>query len=337
MLAEGYRWHGVAGFHFWFSGNGGPGEPHYKAFQPVCAFVREWDSAFAAGAEVKRTIKIFNDTHSNEPIEFEWSFALANAKAGEKLASGKRTLSIKPGYAEELTITLPMPTTKNRLEALLVLNCKQGSTSFSDTKIYHVIAPNDAKPAATQIYVLDPKGSVKSRLKERQIAFTDVESFEKIPNGVKVLVVGPNALTPRQATDPRWQALAATGARILVLDQEHPLHFQASPADLDVTAHSGHIAFPENLEHPAFAGLDTPDFFCWSGDQTVYRNAYRKATHGALSLLQCDDELSCSVLADCPIDRGMLMLCQAAVGTKLRQRSRGATPLRQHAQLCGQL
>ncbi len=100
-----------------------------------------------------------------------------------------------------------------------------------------------------------------------------------------MVIVGPDALTPREATDPRWVALAAKGTRILVLDQANPLHFQAVPADLAVTDYVGRIAFPENLDHRAFAGLGNPDFFCWSGDHVVYRNAYKKASRGARSLL----------------------------------------------------
>ena len=93
--------------------------------------------------------------------------------------------------------------------------------------------------------------------------------------------------------------MASRGMRILVLDQTHPLHFQAVPADLTPTDYVGRIAFPENAEHPAFRGLGTEDFFCWSGDHIVYRNAYKKASYGgSRSLLRCDDELSCTALVE---------------------------------------
>jgi beta-galactosidase len=104
---------------------------------------------------------------------------------------------------------------------------------------------------------------------------------------------------------------------VLVLDQDNPLHYQAVPADLEVTGHAGRIAFPENLEHPAFAGLGTEDFACWSKDHVVYRNAYKKASKGARSLVQCDEELSCSALAECAVRDGLLVLCQLDVGARL--------------------
>src|SRR5262249_18928428 len=77
------------------------------------------------------------------------------------------------------------------------------------------------------------------------------------------------------------------------------------------------VAFPENLQHPVFQELGTEDFFTWSRDHVVFRNAYKKASRGARSLLQCDDELSCTALCECPMQDGLLLLCQAVVGGKL--------------------
>src|SRR5262249_12015049 len=77
------------------------------------------------------------------------------------------------------------------------------------------------------------------------------------------------------------------------------------------------VAFSENLEHPAFAGLDQTDFFCWSGDHVVYRGAYRKPGRGARSLVQCDEGLSYSALLECPLRDGLLLLCQMSVGAKM--------------------
>jgi beta-galactosidase len=132
-----------------------------------------------------------------------------------------------------------------------------------------------------------------------------------------VVLVGKDALSARDSTDPRWLALASRGARVLVLEQEHPLHFQALPADLMPTNYVGRIAFLENPEHPLFAGLDQPDFFTWSGDHVVYRNVYKKATRGAVSLAHCDEQLGCSAVAECPVNEGLLILCQMVVGEKL--------------------
>jgi beta-galactosidase len=66
-----------------------------------------------------------------------------------------------------------------------------------------------------------------------------------------------------------------------------------------------------------FDGLRQQDFFTWSGGHVVYRNVYRKATRGAISLVHCDEELGYSALAQCGVNDGLLLLCQLVVGEKL--------------------
>jgi beta-galactosidase len=315
MLAEGYRWHGIAGFHFWFAGNG-PGDEHYQAFQPVCVFCREWNWTFGPGQPVSRTLKVFNDTRSAEPIDVEWSFRAL----GKGYAEGAETFALEPGTAKEHAVAFRAPKVDSRTPGEFVMVCYRGGKEiFRDVKPCVILAPEPAPPplGANDITVYDPKGIVQPWLKERGYPFRETASLDSLPGKLKVLIVGPDALTPRQATDPRWVALAAEGVRVLVLDQAHPLHYQAVPADLAPTDYTGRIAFPENLEHPTFAGLGKEDFFCWSGDHVVYRHAYKKASRGARSLLQCDDELSCTALSECPVNSGVLVLCQAAVGKKL--------------------
>ncbi len=317
MLAEGYRWHGVAGFQFWF----GPdrADLHWNSFQPVCVLCREWNNTFAAGHKVTRTLKVFNDTHDDSPIEMTWALTTAK-RLGDQ---GKQTFHLKPGAAEETHIefTAPQEAGAGRHEAELTLTCRRGGNEvFHEVKSCWFIDPNGAaKPALSkeELAVFDPKGTVKDRLAKRGLPFTEIAKLDAMPPTMHVLVVGPDALTPRQTTDPMWQSLAANGVRVLVLDQDNPLHYQAVPGDLEVTDRVGRVAFPENLTHPIFNGLGQEDFFTWSRDHVVYRNVYKKASHGARSLLQCDDELSCSAISECGVKDGLLLLCQAVVGSKL--------------------
>ena len=148
------------------------------------------------------------------------------------------------------------------------------------------------------------------------VAGKPVASLDDVPAGTKLLVVGPDAVTPDLATSPKWLALAAGGTRVVVFDQTHPLHYQALPADLEPTGFAGRVAFPEDPAHPAFAGLTNDDFFCLSGDHVAYRNAYRKATRGGRSLLQCDAELGCTALAEVPVGDGLMLLSQVPLGAK---------------------
>ena len=97
MLAEGYRWHGVAGFHFWFGRD--RADLHYNSFQPVCVLCREWNSTFGGGQKVKRTLKVFNDTRYDDPIEMTWTF---DRRRQGRRTQGKQTFHLKPGTAEEI-------------------------------------------------------------------------------------------------------------------------------------------------------------------------------------------------------------------------------------------
>jgi beta-galactosidase len=316
MLAEGYRWHGVAAQHLWL-GAEDVGGLHYNSWKPVCVFCRQWNWTFAGGSDVLRTLKVFNDTHSATPIEVAWELTLG----GKLVAGDAKTLQLAPGQHQEYDIHFRLPGISARTSGTFVLTCRRdGREVFREVKPVVLIDP-DAGPkpkfARQELVVIDPAGSVKARLKARDVQFTEVASIDRIPDQARVVVVGKDAIGARQATDPRWLALAGRGTRLLVLDQAHPLHYQAVPADLTPTDYVGRIAFSEDLTHPVFAGLDQADFFTWSGDHVVYRNAYLKATRGAMSLAHCDEQLGYSALTECPVNEGLMLLCQLAVGTKL--------------------
>ncbi|HEX3314789.1 MAG TPA: hypothetical protein VHR72_07865, partial [Gemmataceae bacterium] len=307
-------WHGIAGFHFWFNSTTDKAE-HYHAFQPVCVFTKEWNGTFGPGEKVVRHLKAFNDTRFRKDISVGLGFVFDGASV--KVADNE---FFEPGMAKEYVHEFTTPNVRERTEIEVTLTCFEGTKElFRDTKKCFVLGPMPDVPqsATGRLAVYDPKGTVAPWLKKHGYPFAETASLDKLPARADVLIVGPDALTPRQATDPRWVAMASKGMRILVLDQAHPLHFQAVPADLTPTDYVGRIAFPENADHPAFRGLGKEDFFCWSGDHIVYRNAYKKASYGARSLLQCDDELSCTALVECPVQGGVLVLSQTAIGAKL--------------------
>lgn len=315
MLAEGYRWHGVAAHHFWLGSS--ETDLHYNSWKPMCVLCREWNWSFGGGTQVPRTLKAFNNTHRGGPIEITWELQVD----GRKVVSGRRICLLPPGGSKEFSIALSIPPVRKRTAGEFVLTCRRdGREVFREVKPVAVLfAAGGRKPRLRkdQLVVWDPFGSVKARLTQRGVAFTAVAKGEDISMEDKVVVIGKDALTPRDATDPRWMALASTGTRLLVLEQAYPLRFLAVPGDLAPTDYAGSVAFAENLDHPAFDGLDQPDFFTWSGDSIVYRNVYRKATRGAVSLVQCDEQLGCSALAECPVNEGLMLLCQMVVGEKL--------------------
>jgi len=316
MLTEGGRWRGAAGWQLCLGG-GQVANMHFNSQKPVAVFCREWNWTFNGGSSVKRTLKVFNDTHYTDPIDVSWEFSVN----GQRAAGEQKTFNLSAGEHQEFSIGFDVPIVTKRSSGELVLTCaRNGREVFRDAKPLAVLVPNAGpEPSVAQgdLFVIDPFGSVKERLKARGVAFTEIASVAQIPKSAKVVIIGKDVVGAREATDPQWLALAGNGTRVLVLEQAHPLHYQAIPADLMPTDFAGRVAFEENTEHPIFDGLEQNDFFTWSKDHIVYRNAYTKPTHGALSLAHCDDQLSCSVVAECPVNDGLLMLCQMVVGEKL--------------------
>ena len=315
MYSEGYRWQELGGFHFW--GSGYP-DTIYTAWQPVCALVREWTRTLNVGEAAARTVMVRNDTRYADPITFAWRFDVA----GKRVAGAAQSLTIAPGEGQTLKIALPAVSAPDRASAKLSLSCARGGkVVWQDEKPLTILADSSRRltVGANDIVVIDPAGPVCERLRKQNVPFRQVGALDALPDDFRVLVVGPDAVTAPLSTDVRWSALARAGKRLLILDQTHPLHYQAIPADLEPTQHSGRIAFMQETSHPAFAGLTQDDFFCWAPDHLVYRNIYRKPTRGARSLIQADDELGYCALAECITGEGLMLLCQAKVGSQLKR------------------
>jgi len=315
MLAEGYRWHGVAATHFWMTS--GETDLHYNSWQPVAVLCREWNWTFGPGSTVTRQLKAFNNTHLAGDITVGWQLSVG----GARVAGEEKVVPIPAGGSQELSVQFTTPAATARTEGEFTLTCsRDGNEVFREAKPVAILGPTTApKPELPQdaVVVLDPHGAAKARLATLGVAFTEVDSPAAVGPEARLVVVGKDALSPREATDPVWVALASRGVRVLVLDQQSPLRYLAVPADCMPTDFAGRVAFAENLDHPAFAGLGQQDFLTWSGDHVVYRSAYRKATRGAVSLVQCDEQLGCSALMECPVEDGLLVLCQLVVGEKL--------------------
>ncbi len=307
MLSEGYRWHGVAAFHFWFAE--GEDAEHYRAWQPVCAFMREWDSCWPAKSKVQRTIKVLNDTRYSSPITVSW---LLQTPDGVHQVRGSREVEVAAGEAQEFTIEIETPDAEVPGMELTLACYRDGKELWRDRRPIRVIQPVAARKLnedAKAVTVYDPAGKLTPTLKSLT-AFTTVADWKTLPEGCRLLIVGPDAVKPAEATHPGWADMIRRGVKVLVLDQANPLHHFAVPSELEPTTYSGSIAFPEIPSHSAFAAMAPSDFFGRGPDRFVYRNAYRKPGKGGRSLVQCDRELSCSALIECTHGTGLMILCQ---------------------------
>lgn len=311
MLTEGWRWGGVGAWHFWQGQH--TGLDQYVSFAPRAVFSRQWDWSFGSGAKVTRTLGVFNDTHYADPITLDWALTIAGAKAD----GGTRTLGLAPGTNEKFDVTLSMPTVTKREEGELLLTLAVGGKEvFRDTKAVSVLPP--VKPDATPltgagVAVYDPAGSLSGYLKALGATVTRVDSLDALPREPKVLLVGKDALDAMTSTSSALAAWASEGHVVLVLEQTNPLRFQGLPCEMEPDQNEGRIAFGEDLGHPVLEGLEQKDLFVWSGDEVVYRNAYRKPERGARSLIQCGESLANSALVEVPVASGLMLLCQLPV------------------------
>lgn len=318
MLNEGYRWGGtMTAWHLWVGDEGAKYHDKYVANAPLAAFVRQYDWTFGSGETVRRTVGIFNDTHDPRPVDFAWSLSVG----GKRVAKGTRRMGVPPGKSLKFDLALPMPPAAARTQGTLTLDLSVGGAHrFHDDKPLAVLpAPFTKAPKWSGLGLFDPAGKVNAFLTAHHIPFIRVDHLAAIPAAVRTLVVGPDALNEVESVSTELSAWTFGGKRAIVLDQAHPLHYQALPADVASESNAGSFAFPEDLTHPAFRGLGSGDFVGWESDGKVYRNAYKKPERGAKSLIQCDRQLGSSALLEVPVGPGLLLLCQAKVGSDLKE------------------
>jgi beta-galactosidase len=317
VISQGYRWFGIAGCDFCQSPSDADGS-QYNAWAPRAVLVRQWDWTFAAGQKATRTFGIFNGTRFADPLAFTWTLTLD----GKTITTQTTEHKVAPGENEKFDVDISVSRVAQRQEGKLLLTLSAaGKEVFRDVKAVSVL-PLD-KPqglaglGAGDLFVYDPQGSTVAVLKANGIPCTPLSSLAPPPVAGKVWLVGKDALTPAESTTGALAAYAATGGRVLVLEQENPLRYQGlSPAEMDAETNVGRVAFGDDLTHPILRGLRDKDFFTWEPGEIVYRNAYVKPKRGAKSLLQCNESLTNSALVVIPVGPGVMTLCQVIVTEK---------------------
>ena len=339
MMSEGYRWGDTsAAWHFWDELYEAKGIR--AAWSPVAVLCREWNWTFGSGEKIKRTFKVFNQASKSDPLDVAWTLSVA----GKTVSEGKRQFSLAAGgVSEPFAVELALPVVKTRTAAVLTLTANRAGQEVFHNEQTVGILPPAAKPSIQkgELAVFDPKGEAKVFLQKLGVPFASVDSPDALAaSPAKVLLVGRDAVPEDRAADPLWLRLVAGGKRLVVLEQNFPLRYQAVAGDIDVSQYRGgdmgggdggkgaaanadaaqyrgRIAFPEDLTNPCFNGLAPEDFFCWSGDHTSYKLAYGKPTTGARSLLQCDASLSFTAFVESRVGTGLMILNQTLTGEKL--------------------
>lgn len=322
VISQGYRWFGVAACDFCQMTTDSDGS-QYNEWAPRVVLVRQWDYTFPSGKTCKRSVGIFNNTRFPDPLTFTWKLSLNN----KEVASSSTTHHVGPGENEKFEVELPIPATQQRMEGQWVLTlAAKGAEVFRAVKEISVLpADKDLETPAIlsrlnegDLYVYDPKGSSAAFLGRHHVKFTPMDRLVAPSEPGKLWLLGENALGAADASSTVFAAYAASGGRVILLEQENPLRFGGlNPAEVEFQMNVGRTAFIEDVSHPLLRGLKDKDFFTWEPGEVVYRNAYLKPQRGARSLVQCNESLLNSALLTIPVNDGMVILCQLVVGQKL--------------------
>ncbi len=322
VISEGYRWRGIGACDFCQGGGDADGS-QYNAWQPRVVLCRQWDWTFASGQKAVRTFGIFNTSRFADPLTFTRTLTIAGNQAWTRSTDH----ALAPGAESKFDEELDFPAVSARSDGELILTLSAGGHEvFRSVKAVSVLptAPGQPKPAAVaaltadRLFVCDPGGGVSAFLKARGIAFTAQDRPVPPPAPGCVWLIGKDALAAADADSTACAAYAVDGGRVIVLEQAHPLRYQAiAPSEMETAANEGRIAFGEDFSHPILNGLADKDFFTWEPGEVVWRAAYRKPSRGAKSLVQCNESLLNSALAVVPVGKGVLVISQLLVEEKI--------------------
>ena len=316
MLYGGYRWQGVAGFFPW--DNLSHCEDARKIFSDLCVIPRRQTRRLHAGRRNELRFKVMNDTFSDEPVTFEWTYRIGDRKvAGETVK-----LSIEPGFGREQTLVINAPQAAERLDGVLTLKVTQpGAPDYVDARGVPVLPVVERIRLDVPVTVLDPAGETAEFLSDAGVEFKRIEKLAEAKGGEGLLLIGPDALAAREALGRDILAYAAAGNGVIVLEQKHPVAGGNLPAPVQTTTHFGGYAHPAALGTSVFRDLGKDDLTDWLGGHPTYKNVYRKPSQGGRSLAGAfgwaDGAIEYSPLLEVPCGRGVVLLCQLRVGEKL--------------------
>lgn len=322
-LMEGYRWNDVAMFFPWGGMDGF--EDCWISMAPVAAFVREQNGSFFGGTELTRTLKVFNDTLSPAPVKFTWSLEM-NAR---RVLGGTQTLTIEPGFSQQVSLSGNLPQVTQRTSAQLVLEASQeGAPAFRDVKQLAFFPQGLSLSLKRPLFVLEAESKLTDWLKGQAVAATQVTSLAAVTAPDGLVLVGADFLQPGQSVAD-FVRYAQGGGRVIFLEQENPIEGAELPTPLKVLRERRNnrevpgsgvgagYAFAQGLGTPMLAGLGAQDFSNWAGDPPTVKRMWVKPTGGGRSWVECGDNLDCTALVEMPCGKGQLVATQLRLGAKL--------------------
>jgi len=322
IAIEGARWQDATGICPWVRGL----PDASKSFAERAVFVKEHNVSFYGGAPMTRTIGVFNDGRKAQPLTLRWALiAYSNLLAG-----GDKTYNIQPGRHIEDTIRIKLPSVTQRTECMLSLQVQAaGETVFSDARAISILPKAPAPKGVAGLAVYDPAGSTTRWLTARNVPHHTLADLQTIPDDVKVLVIGTDALTEanKRSVAPLLKQFVAAGKTAVVLDQAYPLAGKDLPLEAITLSRTkdrkasweefkaaggggSSIAHPVARAHPVLKGIGKDDMFTWARGGLIYRFPHATPTMGTIPIVQAGPQLSQAPIIEIPVGAGSMLLCQ---------------------------
>jgi len=309
-LFERYRWNDIAMTCPWV---GQPGMDYaLPAMKPLAAFTREYNTCFFAGKPATRTVKVFNDTFSKDPVSFTWRLEMN----GVKTAGGAETLTIEPGFGKVVSINFIPPAVEARTPAKLVLEVTQpNSPAFSDSKEYAIYPAQKAVKVAHPLFILGDNTAFAEKLALLGVKPQVVINLDEVKPAESILLIPPDV----KDALPSVTEFVKNGGRVVCLEQESPFEGDKLPAPLAVSMGAnkkpnfGFWVFATGMTTPLFAGMGENDFANWAGFTPTAKVVWQKPAGLARPWLECGAGLSTAALIEEKSGKGMLLATQMTV------------------------
>ena len=329
-----YRRAGVSGLCPWtFAGSGGQFstnsilyQAQKRAYEPLAVFPRELDTRFFGGTTTLRRYDVFNDTVEAVTC----SLHLSQEIEGVPFKVGVEGLTLAPAEHRVVPLVLALPRVgrPETLDISVELAVGNRVVHRYDASLSLYPTRTVAVPRGLGVVVFDPGGNLAGCLAGPRCRHID--SLEALGAGTDaVLVIGPCALQPSRSPtndvyviDGRVSGSGALrrflleGGRALVLEQET---LDGLALGVHLVEHASTMTFPVSASHPLLAGIAPGDLKFWSDGHYVTRHEISRPDRfggKAIVVSGGKDALAQCAVAEVPVGRGRLLLCQALVGEK---------------------
>jgi beta-galactosidase len=312
LLVEGFRWAQVAGICPWVAHERVIGAE--KSFAEIAVFSKRRAYRVFGGRSVKPELRVFNDSLSTSPISVNWSWTLGD----KQLAQGEQRLTITPGESLPLGLELASPkVTSKQVARLKVRATQDGAQAFEDEFEISVLPEVPRSTSKVLVQVVEKTPVVSTWLKQLGYSVNVASSFKAVAPSKGVLVIAPHAISADEAVSPALTAFAASGGKVVVLDQQNPLTGPGLPIAVRSTQRAGGYAFGQGASLDVLRNLGPTDFVDWHAEGPTFDRVYQKPATGARSLIECGDGLNFSALFEVPVGEGAIFVSQLRFGANL--------------------